>query len=250
LADKPLQLIGAGMLGDFSFEKSYIFDGCREVKHRVVAVILPAGFKSHSTIMHGCVPASAFLEVTRVEGAVVYELDGRPALTVLAEMLGQELGSTLKDNLSLSVTLGQKHGDLYAPYDEAAYVNRLIIGSNPTEGSITLFEADFQVGDKIQIMSRDNQLMLDSVRQQTRRLLASLKERKPLLAFYIDCAGRSCAFSGAEIEEASILQAELGPDIPLLGFYSGVEIAPLLGRSRPLDWTGVLTFLTLEWESD
>jgi len=26
----------------------------------------------------------------------------------------------------------------------------------------------------------------------------------------------------------------------LLGFYSGVEIAPFLGRSRGLDWTGVL----------
>ena len=29
-------------------------------------------------------------------------------------------------------------------------------------------------------------------------------------------------------------------NIPLLGFYSGVEVAPLLGKSRGLDWTGVL----------
>ncbi len=28
--------------------------------------------------------------------------------------------------------------------------------------------------------------------------------------------------------------------IPFLGFYSGVEIASLMGRSRGLDWTGVL----------
>lgn len=246
LGGKSLQLVGAGMLGDFNFEKSYIFDGCQGVKHSAVAVVLPPIFKSQITIMHGCLPASAFLEVTRVEGAVIYELDGRPALTVLAEMLGQEPGSSVKDNLSLTVTLGQKHGDLYAPYDESAYVNRLIIGANPTEGSIILFEADFRAGDMVQVMARDNQLMLDSVRQQTRRLVASLNNRKPVFAFYIDCAGRSSAFSGADIEEASILQAELGLDIPLLGFYSGVEIAPLLGQSRPLDWTGVLTLLTLE----
>jgi small ligand-binding sensory domain FIST len=97
----------------------------------------------------------------------------------------------------------------------------------------------------VQIMSRNNQLMIDSVRQQTRRLLASVNQARPLFALYIDCAGRSSAFSGAEEEEAAILQAELGPDIPLLGFYSGVEVAPLLGQSRPLDWTGVLTLLTL-----
>jgi len=29
-------------------------------------------------------------------------------------------------------------------------------------------------------------------------------------------------------------------DTPLFGFYSGVEVAPLLGKSRGLDWTGVL----------
>lgn len=30
---------------------------------------------------------------------------------------------------------------------------------------------------------------------------------------------------------------------PLLGFYSGVEVAPILGKSRGLDWTGVLMVL-------
>src|SRR6266478_10184910 len=30
-------------------------------------------------------------------------------------------------------------------------------------------------------------------------------------------------------------------DTPLIGFYSGVEIAPVNGRSRSLDWTAVLT---------
>ena len=34
-------------------------------------------------------------------------------------------------------------------------------------------------------------------------------------------------------------------EVPLLGFYSGVEIAPLMGRAQPLDWTGVLTLFAL-----
>jgi small ligand-binding sensory domain FIST len=116
---------------------------------------------------------------------------------------------------------------------------------DPEAGSVTLFEADYQAGDRIQIMARDNQLMVQSVQDRTRELLASLGQETPLFALYIDCAGRSSGFSGSEIEEAGVLQAELGGDIPLLGFYSGVEIAPLLGRSRPLDWTGVLTLFTL-----
>ena len=246
LAGKHLKLVGAGTVGDFQVTGSHVFDGHQPVKNTAVAVALPSLLKSKTTIMHGCIPVSSFLEITRIDGPVVYELDGRPAMEVLQEMLGTELGVSLTENLSLVVTLGEKHGDPYAPYDESAYVNRLIINTNPTDGSITLFEADFQVGTKIQIMSRDNQLMVESVRKRTSELLQSLGSLKPVFALYIDCAGRTSAFSGSEVEEASVLQAELGREIPLLGFYSGVEIAPLMGQSRPLDWTGVLTLFTLE----
>jgi hypothetical protein len=239
LAGKHVKLIGAGTVGDFSLSESYIFDGRGAAKHGAVAVVMPSALDSHTSIMHGCIPVSSFLEVTKIEGAVVYELDGRPALEVLGAMLG-----SAASNLSLVVTLGQKQGDPYAPYDESAYVNRLIISANPQDGSVTLFEADFQEGSQVQVMSRSNQVMIESVQARTRALLASLGQQKPIFALYIDCAGRASSFSGSDVEEGSILQAELGEEIPLLGFYSGVEIAPLVGRSHPLDWTGVLTLFT------
>jgi hypothetical protein len=245
LDGKELKLIGAGTIGDFQMQESYVLAGQRCLKHTAVAVVMPSVFRSHTTIMHGCMPVSSFLEITRIDGAVVYELDGRPALDVLLEMMGQESSPAATDQLPLTMTLGKKHGDLYAPYDESVYVNRLILGTDPEEGSVTLFEADYQVGDQVQIMARDNQLMVQSVRDRSRELLVSLGQETPVFALYIDCAGRSSSFSGAEVEEASVVQAELGGDIPMLGFYSGVEIAPLLGRSRPLDWTGVLTLFTL-----
>jgi hypothetical protein len=242
LAGMELVVVGAGTIGDFQMSDSFVFDGRRAVKHAVVAAVLPSEWQSRTTIMHGCMPVSPFMEITRIEGAVLYELDGRPALDMLLDLSG---GARDPGNLSLSMTIGEKHGDLYAPYDESLYVNRLILGSNPAEGSVTLFEADFHPGTKIQIMSRDNQLMLESVSGRTRRLIEDLAPQQPFFALYIDCAGRSRAFSGAETEEASLVQQALGEQVPLLGFYSGVEIAPLLGRSRPLDWTGVLTLLTM-----
>ena len=136
------------MIGDYQFTESYIFDGRQSAKHRVVAAVIPSILQSHTTIVHGCIPISSFMEITKIDGPVVYELDGRPALEVLLEMFS---GSQDRDRLSLVITLGEKHGDLYAPYDESAYVNRLIISTNPDDGSVTLFEADFQVGTKVQI---------------------------------------------------------------------------------------------------
>jgi hypothetical protein len=160
LAGMELVVVGAGTIGDFQMSDSFVFDGRRAVKHAVVAAVLPSEWQSRTTIMHGCMPVSPFMEITRIEGAVLYELDGRPALDMLLDLSG---GARDPGNLSLSM----------------------------------------------------------------------------------DCAGRSRAFSGAETEEASLVQQALGEQVPLLGFYSGVEIAPLLGRSRPLDWTGVLTLLTM-----
>ncbi len=243
------KLIGGGVLSDFSMsDKTYIFDGHKAVKHGAVAVVLPPELQSHTTIMHGCTPVSAFLEVTKVDGPVIYELDGRPVLDVLYENLGQVVDNLDLSDPSLIVTLGRKFGDPFAPFDEASYVNRLIVRSNPDDGSVTLFEADFEQGTQVQIMSRDNMLMVESVAEQTRKLQEQVDPQQPLFAFYVDCIGRASAFSGAEVEEASILQQSLAADVPLFGFYSGVEIAPLLGRSRPLDWTGVLTLFTKEPE--
>jgi hypothetical protein len=245
LADKPLKIFGAGLLCDFYLSSSYVFDGRGPVKNMAVALVLPPVWSSHVTIMHGCAPISAFMEITRIDGTVLYELDGRPAYEVLQEMT--QLTNESQDvNFTRMVALGQKLGNPFDPYKESAYINRLIVDTNPKDGSISLFEADFHAGLKIQIMSRNQQFVLESVRNQTKELLKGINDGGGLGALYIDCAGRACAFCGDEIEEASVLQEVIGETMPLLGFYSGVELAPCIDRTRPLDWTGVLAVFTME----
>ncbi len=246
LGGKNLHIIGAGMVGDFTFSPSFIYSGSRTMKHSVIAVALPKTLTPNTTIMHGCTPVSSFLEITKINGPVLYELDGQPATDVFSEMLDIDHASLGDSNIPFLVTLGRKYGDTYSPYNERAYVNRLIINVNPEDGSVTLFEADFQLGTKVQIMSRDNRMMAESVEKRTTELLETIDRKKTEFALYIDCAGRASGFSGSEVEEAGIVRKIIGDSMPLLGFYSGVEIAPLLGRSRPLDWTGVLTVFTNE----
>lgn len=240
----PVTLIGGGMLTDMNLTGAWVFDGEGVRKHAAAALIFPACVQATSAILHGCRPVSSFMEITRIEGATVYELDGQPALQVIERMLGLPLGGGSGEELSLVATLGQKQGDPFAPYDENNYVNRLILSANAAQGSITLFEPDFERGAMVQIMSRDNGLMLDSVRRGVAVANAAAAQHDALLGLYIDCAGRASARSGAPVEEAELVVRGLDARIPLLGFYSGVEVAPFADqRSRPLDWTGVLTVL-------
>ena len=240
----PVCLVGGGLLTDMNLAGGWVFDGEDVIKHAAIALVFPPTVRADTVIMHGCRPVSTFMEITRIDGAEVYELDGRPALTVIERMLGLPLGGARGHELTLTATLGEKQGDPFAPYDENAYVNRLILRANPETGSVTLFEQDFARGTRVQIMSRDNSLMLESVRRGVAEMNQALQGAEALLGLYIDCAGRGSARSGAPVEEAELVQRGLQANVPLLGFYSGVEIAPFAGGlARPLDWTGVLTVL-------
>jgi len=146
-------VIGAGTLADLALSDSYVFDGQHAVRHTAVAVVLPPSIAASQTIMHGCLPASNFLEVTKIDGARVLELDGRPALSVVEERLGVPRTALLARHPLPSLSLGEKLGDPYAPFNDGQYVNRLVVDLDPADEAIVLFEADFEVGSHVQLMS-------------------------------------------------------------------------------------------------
>ncbi len=244
LGAQTVRLVGGGTLTDMNLSDGWVFDGTGCRKHTAVALVFPPQVTADIAILHGCRPVSTFMDITRIDGADVFELDGKPALAVIEQMLGLPLGGSQGQDLSLIATLGEKQGDPFAPYDESAYVNRLILSANREAGSITLFEPDFARGTRVQIMARDNGLMLESVRHGIANINRAIVAERAFLALYIDCAGRASARSGAAVEEADLVRNGLPPGLPLLGFYSGVEVAPFDGYSRPLDWTGVITVLS------
>ena len=241
LGDKRINLVGGGLLTDLNLGGGWVFDGSQARKHAVLALVFPRTVTATTEVLHGCRPVSTFMEITKIDGSIVHELDGRPALAVLEDMLGLHLAGRTADDLSLIATLGSKQGDPFAPFDENAYVNRLIMGGDRETGAITLFEPDFKPGQQVQVMSRDNSLMLQSVRDGVERANTLMRGGNSLFTLYVDCAGRASARTGSLIEEADLVRKHLDRTVPFLGFYSGVEIAPFHGRARALDWTGVLT---------
>ena len=242
LGEKRISLFGGGLLTDLNLNDGWVFDGRSVRKHAAVALVFPPEITVDTTIMHGCRPASAFLTITKVNGAEILEIDGARALDVVETVTGLTIGGPTGHNLSLVATIGERLGDPYAEFDEDTYVNRLILNADRERGSVTLFEPDFSAGSRVQIMARDNELMLSSASRGVKRMNEMIADEHGSAAFsiYIDCAGRVTARSGARQEEADIVRKRLDRSVPFLGFYSGVEIAPFGNRARSLDWTGVL----------
>ena len=231
---------GAGTMGDMQFRESFQWFNDRILSCSATALVLSGGgVRLHQVIMHGCRPASAYHTVTKADGPVILEIDHQPATELLADLVGGDSGLTFED-YGWFITLGVNQGDKWGPFREQDYANRMCVGVDRKRNALVMVEPDLVEGSEIQLMRRA--FDFDYIYTETRNLLAAIaaEGRRPLLALYIDCAGRAGAYSGNDQEEAHEVQKALGA-IPLLGFYTGVEVAQLpSGTVVPLDWTGVL----------
>ena len=238
-------IIGAGVIGDYDLSPPKQFCGSYVGNQSVVGALLAGDFKPYFRIMHGCSPLDGvYHRITKIQGSHIYELDGKPIVEMIDELFGnQDWQNHHPVDL---VTIGKNYGDRFGEPKEDSYVNRLITGILPNGEGIGIFEPDFEEGTEIQFMLRDTTKMIESAKKNSTELLEQIKAegRKALFGMYIDCAGRTAKYLNTKIEEASEIQEVLNHyNVPLLGFYSGVEIAPLLKKSRGLDWTGVLLIL-------
>lgn len=238
-------VVGAGLLGDFAFSPTWQFGGASAGQQLAVGALLPPSARTTVQVMHGCTPMDGVPHVlTRVTGCVVHEIDGRPAAAVVDELYGSADWRTQRPVHRL--TLGVRHGEPHHRPGEDGYVNRLITGVMPDGLAVGLFEPDLEAGAEVLFMLRDPGLMLESARAGSEAAVARMRREggRPEFALYIDCAGRAAIASGTVTEEAAEVQAVMTrAGIPLLGFYSGVEVAPIQGASRGLDWTGVLLLI-------
>ena len=237
-----LPIVGAGLVGDYAFGPTRQFCGSYVGSQSLIGVLLKGDFTPYIRIMHGCTPLDGiYHKLTRLEGSILYELDGRSIVDVIDEMYGHRYWHN-QNPVSL-LTIGINHGGRFETPKESNYVNRLITGVLPDGQGIGLFEPDLEPDTEIQFMLRDTTKMIESARRNTTELMEQIKEdgKRALFGLYIDCAGRTAKESNTTTEEASEVQKIFNRNnTPLFGFYSGVEIAPLLQKTRGLDWTGVL----------
>lgn len=237
-------IVGAGLLGDYAFSPSVQYVGADVARRHAVAAALPASVRTHTRVMHGCAPLDGVPHrLGGVDGAVVRTIDGRPAAAFLDGLYGSDGWRAQRPVDRIALGVWDPAAAIGAGGGEGDQVIRLITGVLPDGEAIGLFEPDLEDGAEVVLMVRDPDVTVESARVHAEAAVAEALAGglAPRLALYVDCAGRAARVSRTSTEEAAEVQAVTSRHgIPLLGLYSGVEIAPVGGRSRGLDWTGVL----------
>ncbi len=182
-----------------------------------------------TALTQGCSPIGPVREVNSCHANIAIEIDGRPALEVLKEDVGEVLA---KD-------LGRIGGHIFAAFpvagsDRADYMVRNLVGIDEERGLVGI-GAPLAEGQRIMFCRRDR----ETARADLARMLADLKRRAttpPKGAVYFTCLGRGPNMFGGQSAELTAIRDELG-DVPLVGFFCNGEIS----HDRVYGYTGVLS---------
>jgi hypothetical protein len=168
---------GVGMFGDFQWNPTYQWFDDRIEQQTAMALVLSGNIRMDTIILHGCKPSSDYHTITKTDGNVVLEIDGRTAVETIGEMLGPNADMSWED-YPLFITLGVNKGEKFGPFKEEEYANRLCMSVDKERGGLVMFEPDLIEGSEVQLMRRS--LDFDYIGNRADDLLKKIGDRKPI----------------------------------------------------------------------
>jgi small ligand-binding sensory domain FIST len=231
---------GGAASSSLEFPATFQFSGREMSSAAVSGVRLGGDVRSHVLVAQGCRPVGEPLRVTRADRNLLLELDGRPALDRLREVVPQDLFDDPACALhAVSVALLPEDGG--ATLRPGEYLVRNIVSADAETGALGV--ADFVAeGQSVVFAMREP----ESARAELERSLQSLGGNGGAgdwaFGLYFDCVARGRSLYGKPDVDSGILSAAL-PGLPILGFFCNAEIAPLRGANQLFTYTGVLVLV-------
>ena len=180
-------------------------------------------------LTQGCSPIGPRHTVTDVQQNVLITLDGRAALDVFREDVGESAWRNLT-NMGSAIFAGLAVRES----DARDYLVRNLVGIDPVHKLVAIGDVP-EEGAKIMFCRRDT----TSATEDMARMLDSIKSglyRRPRGGVYYSCIGRGANLFGDDSEELKMIREGLC-DFPLVGFFCSGEIS----HNRLYGYTGVLT---------
>ncbi len=243
-SDRFLPLWGGGAGNDFNVKvPTYQYCDDEVISDGVSYALLSGKAQAGWAISHSCIPIGSARTVTRGEGNIIYEIDGKPATEVLKEYLPEQALAEDEDWVPYSVSLALCFKAPSYVKDEE-YVVRGIPAVKMVDGSITV-QTEVQAGTRIWFSSRDRQKIATGLDRMAQQIKHQLGGEEPNLVFQFDCATRG-KMMFREQEKLQLLKRfrqSVGPEVPWAGFYAFGEIGPVEEHNNRNLYTSVVLAL-------
>jgi hypothetical protein len=174
--------------------------------------------------------------VTKARANVLYELDGRSALGLYKEYLGEHAKGLPATGLLFPLSIHTRP-------DETPVVRTILAVDEATQ-SLT-FAGDIPEGAYARLMKANFDRLVDGASGAARTSHQAIGSTTPDLAILISCVGRKLVLKQRIEEEVEAVRDILGAGAMLTGFYSYGEISPFTPGARCELHNQTMTITTL-----
>ncbi len=233
----PTVVVTGGLAGDGDrFQQTWVLKDRRPVRGYVTAVGL---YGSRVRIGHGSKGGWDIFgperRVTKATGNVLYELDGKPALQLYKEYLGDRATGLPATGLLFPLALRESSHD-------PKQLVRTILAVDEAAQSMT-FAGNIPEGHLAQLMRANFDRLIEGASHAA--LATKAEDAGPTLAIAISCVGRRLILGERAEEEIEATKDALPPGTKQIGFYSYGEISPFATGACDLhNQTMTLTTIT------
>ena len=216
----PHVVVTGGLAGDGErFQGTWVI---RDREKRMGAVVAAGFYGERLRIRHGSRGGWDVFgperRVTRAKGNVLYELDGRPALALYKEYLGERATDLPAAGLLFPLSIRAHAADTEP-------LVRCITAVNEADQSMT-FAGDVPAGHLAQLMQANFDRLITGASDAADLARGPGDDNGPVLAVAISCVGRRMVLGERTEEETEITLEHLPRGTQQVGFYSYGEISP------------------------
>ena len=217
--------ITGGLAGDSGlFNETLVLSDTGLSTNKVAAIgfygnNLSVGFGS----LGGWDPFGPERVITKSEHNILYELDGKPALPLYKEYLGDLAKDLPASGLLFPLTI-------CVPGNYEPLVRTLLSIDENTQ-SLT-FAGDIPQSCRARLMKANTDRLIDGAAGAANIASVALDSATVQFAILISCVGRRILLKQRCEDEIDAVKEHLGSNTPLVGFYSYGEIAPFIKHAR------------------
>jgi hypothetical protein len=240
--DRFLPLWGGAAGDNFARRQTFQYYDDEVVSDGVAYALLTGKVEAAWAVSHGCIPIGNERKVTRCQGNVIYEIDGKPVLEVIKEYIPDPdlVANWYRYALTLALSFN-------APeyFEDEEYIVQGIPRINKDDGSVTI-QTEVSEGTSVWFSSRDKEKITTGLDRMARKIKHQLGDAQPKLVFQFDCASRG-KMMFRDQERTKLLgefRQSVGPDAPWVGFYTYGEIGPVATHNLRHIYTAVVLALS------
>jgi small ligand-binding sensory domain FIST len=192
-----------------------------------VGVALSGNVAIDTVVAQGCRPVGELMQVTSCRGNFIYELDGKPALKVLQELLAT-LDERDRQLAGTALFVGVLMDEFREEPQVGDFLIRNLIGVDPHRGAVAVGE-NLQEGMRVRFHVRDARTSAEDLHS----MLQSYEKALPKNvsgALLFSCLGRGEGLYGRPNFDTGVFREHLG-NVPVGGFFCNGEIGPVGGTT-------------------